>query len=115
MIAQLYILLIVLIFIYIWAKHFYLVHVILNNYMKTKYGNEWDNMKNDTSWYRPPWATLYFSKSIYDFIWKSDFDFKDKNLMILKKRIKRIGLELPIFFIFVFFSTILFIHLGWLQ
>lgn len=114
MIAQIYILIVVLFFIFIWLKHFYLVHFKLNSYMNLNFKNEWDKMKENTGWYRPSWATLYFSKAIHEFIWKTDTNFNDKNISLIKHKIKKIIWELPVFFISVVIVTVFVISLGWL-
>jgi hypothetical protein len=50
--------------------------------MSEKYSSEWADMKQDTGWYRPTWATFYYTKSIYNFIWKSEENYNDNNLLL---------------------------------
>ncbi len=92
-------------FIYLWGRHYWLVHTVLNNYMELKHKTKWDKMKEDTGWLRPKWATLYFSQAVFEYIWKSDNNFSDQELNLLKKKIKRFIWELPIYFVAVFISA----------
>ena len=94
-----------------WARHFYLVHIKLNSYMKINYKNEWEKMKDDTGWYRPKWATIYYSRAVYKFIWKSDENFNDVKINILKRKIRRFVWELPLYLLVVAIITILLIRL----
>ena len=102
-------------FIIIWARHVYLVHYKLNKYMTQNHGNIWETMKHDTGWYRPNWATLYYSKAVYDFIWKSSETYGDDYLTVLKKEIKRFIWELPLYFVAVILITYLLILMGILK
>jgi len=97
------------VFVFIWFKHSWLIHVSLNNHMKTYHNNTWQKMKDDTGWYRPTWATLYFSKAVYDFIWRSEESFGDTSIPVLRKRIKKVIWELPLFFIATTLLTIMLI------
>ncbi len=72
----------------------------------------WEKMKNDTGWYRPTWATLYYSKAVYDFIWRSDEDLNDPLVRHLRRKIRRFIWELSIFFVGVLLTTILLINIG---
>jgi len=87
----------------------------MNNYMSEKYPNQWNIMKRDTGWYRPTWATLYYTKAIYDFIWRSDEYFADKEILSLKRQIKRFVWELPLFFVVVISLSFLLVWIGWLR
>jgi len=98
-IANSYIMLIAISYIFLWGRHYWLVHKILNNYMELNYRNEWNKSKEDTGWSRPNWATLYYSKAVYDFVWRSDEIFNDDQINILKQKIKRFIWEFPIFFV----------------
>jgi len=60
----------------------------MNKYMLEKYPTQWNDMKSDTGWHRPTWATLYYTKSVYDFIWRSEEYFADENILSLKKKLK---------------------------
>lgn len=96
-------------FMFIWARHFYLIHIKLNRYMLLRHPSEWKAMKENLGWYRPQWATLYYSKAVYDFIWRSGEDFGDENVSRLKRMIKAFIRELPIYFLSVTFITLLLI------
>jgi hypothetical protein len=72
-------------------------------------------MKEDTAWYRPSWATLYYGKAVYEFIWGEKTILNDENIDSIKRKIKRIIWELPIFFVAVVTITIVFISLGLLK
>lgn len=111
MFAQLYIIIIAALFLTIWIRHYYLIHFVLDNYMSANYPKIWSNMKEDTGWYRPSWATIYYTKAIYRFIWKSDDYFGDKNLKLLKPKIKKIVWELPLYFVSVIIITFILIYL----
>ena len=115
MLAQIYILTIFITFVIIWLKHFYLVHFRLNSYMKMHFNDEWSKMKEDPGWYRPSWATLYYGKGVYEFIWGKDRPFNDENIEFIVRKIKRIIWELPAFIVIVMGMTILLISLGILK
>ena len=112
MFGHIYLILVGFWFVYIWINHYYLIHFKMNNYMLKKYPTYWNKMKSDTSWYRPTWATLYYTKAIYDFIWRSEEYFADNNIFFLKRKIKRIIWELPLFFIVVIFCSICLVWFG---
>jgi hypothetical protein len=83
--------------------------------MKLHFNDEWSKMKENTGWYRPNWATLYYGKAVYEFIWGKDRLFNDENIDSILRKIKRIIWELPAFFIVVVGMTILLISLGILK
>ena len=83
--------------------------------MKINFKDEWLRMKEDTGWYRPSWATLYYSKAVYEFIWGKALTINDENIDSIKLKIKRIVWELPILFISVMIITLLSVSLGWLK
>lgn len=119
MIGAFYIVVVVMIFILLWARHFYFVRIKLSNYMKENYSHNWHKMLNDTSWYSPSWANLYYTKSVYDFIWRKDESFNEYSddifLRDIKKSIRRFAWELPLFFLFVFLLTLFLIISGLLK
>ena len=80
--------------------------------MRINYKNEWEKMKEDTGWYRPKWATIYYSKAVHDFIWRSDESFNDEQIKLLKQKIRRFIWELPLYLVSVVIITLLFIWLG---
>ncbi len=86
----------------------------MNKYMLEKYPAQWSDMKSDTGWYRPTWATLYYTNAVYDFIWRSEEYFADENVLSLKRKIKRFIWELPLFFIGAIFLAFCFVWFGWL-
>ena len=98
-------------FVFLWIRHFYLVHIKLNKYMNKYHFSKWSVMKNDTGWYRPVWASFYFSKGIYGFVWKSEEDFNDVNIVKLRKSIKLFVWELVLFFGGTVLTSILLIWL----
>jgi len=77
--------------------------------MTINYKNEWDKMKEDTGWYRPKWATFYYSKAVYDFIWRSEESFNDDQIKFLKQKIRRFIWELPLYLILVVIISLFFI------
>jgi hypothetical protein len=114
MVGYIYLVVIASIFIFIWIRHYYLIHFKMNSYMSAKYSTQWNEMKRDTGWYRPAWATLYYTKAIYDFIWRSEESYDDDNIISLRKEIKRFIWELPLFFVSVIFLSFCFVWFGWL-
>jgi hypothetical protein len=78
--------------------------------MDTNHKDEWEKMMEDTGWLRPKWATFYYSNAVYVFIWKSDESFGDEYISFLKRKIKRIIWELPLYFVSVIVLTFLFIY-----
>lgn len=65
-------------------------------------------MKRNSGWYRPSWANLYYSKAVYEFLWKTDECFHDATICILKRKIRNVMRELLIFFTaFVFTLSVL--------
>ena len=87
-------------FISIWARHYWLIRS-LGKYMDAFHKSKWREMMEDTGWFRPTWTTLYYSKAVYDFIWRSADTLGDDNICVFKKRIKRFIWELPLFFFIV--------------
>ncbi len=69
-------------------------------------------MKEDTGWYAPTWANLYFTKAVYDFIWKAHETFGDEEVTRLRHRIRSIIWELLLFLISVPVVTFLLILAG---
>lgn len=110
MFGQVYILVVAAMFLTIWMKHYWLIRFVLNKHMSNCHKLVWQKMKDDTGWYRPNWATLYFSKAVYDFIWRSEESFGDANIPVLRRRIKRIIWELPLFFGAIPLLTVLLIR-----
>lgn len=98
--GQIYIVVVMLSFISIWARHYWLIRS-LGAYMVEFHKSNWQKMMENTSWLRPTWATLYYSKAVYDFIWKSADTLGDDNIDIFRKKIKRIMWELSLFFFIV--------------
>ena len=74
--------------------------------MLSYHESEWKKMKTDTGWYRPNWATLYYSKAVYDFIWRSNENFGDESIATQKRIIKRFVWELIFYFIIVVVLTL---------
>lgn len=112
MIATVYIILMALVFALIFFRHCYLVRVKLFGLIKAKHGDEWKNFISDTGWYSPSWTSLYGTKAFHDFIWKSNVDYGDDDINILRKKIKSIIWQLPAFILIVIFLTISLIILG---
>jgi hypothetical protein len=74
--------------------------------MMSHFKNFWEELKEDSRWYRPSWANLYHSKAVHDFIWRSDEDFGDANIRILKQKIKRIIWEFVAYILIIICSII---------
>lgn len=114
MFGHIFLVLIASLYVFIWFRHYYLIHCKMNKYMLEKYPSQWNDMKHDKGWYRPTWATLYYTKAVYDFIWRSEEYFADENVFLLKKKIKRFIWELPLFFVGAIFLSFFLVWLGWL-
>ena len=67
--------------------------------MSVNFPKQWEKMKNDTEW-TPTWSHLYFSNSVYNFIWKVEENFGDSKLTELKKSVRRSGWQIMIYFLF---------------
>ncbi len=108
--AYAYIATIAIIWVFLLGRHYYLIHIKFNAYMLEHHEAEWKKMKQDlTGWYRMPSWTLYYTKAVYDFIWRSDENLGDQAIALLKKRIRRFLFELPLFFFIVVFVTLVLI------
>jgi hypothetical protein len=83
--------------------------------MRDKHFTQWKNMMDDNSWLAPNWSSLYRTKAFHDFVWHSTEDYGDDDLRVLRKKIKRIIVELILSVVMVFVVTILFINLRLLQ
>jgi len=114
-IAPIYIFVVAIAFVFIWTRHFYLVHFKLNQYMLKNHKFEWNKMKEDTSLYRLPWMNLYYTKAVYNFIWRSVETYGDENIHMQRLKICRFRWELPLYFVLVMVVTILFIWSGILK
>ncbi|MBA3011590.1 MAG: hypothetical protein FP812_15345 [Desulfobacula sp.] len=102
-------------FVFLWARHYYLVHFKLNRYMLKHHEFEWKKMKQDTSWGRAPWMNFYYTKKVYNFIWRSTENYGDKNIHLQKLVIRRFLWELPLYFVVVIGVAALFIGSGILK
>ena len=115
MFSQIYMSFITASFIALCLRHYYLIHIKLDRYMHSNHRIKWEKMKKDTGWYRPSWATLYYSKAVYDFIWHSDESFGDQTVVFQKRVIRRVILELASFFVIVIVLTLSLILSGILR
>lgn len=113
--AGLYIGSVLTVFVLIWIRHYHLIVFRFGRYMSDRHPAVWKAMIEDAGWYRPQWATLYYSKAVYDFIWRSEEDFGEKDIAELKKKIRAIIWELPLYFVAVAVITSLLIWSGILQ
>lgn len=102
---EIYIILMIAGWVFLWARHIYLVRYKMNRYMMDHYKDDWKAMKDHPQWYERRMAGIYYSKAVKDFIWKSDIDYGDKNVRILKHKIKRIMLEFSIYVVVLIGSS----------
>ena len=114
-IAPIYIFVVTIAFVFLWVRHFYLIHFKLNRYMLKHHEFEWKKMKEDTSLSRLPWMNLYYTKAVSNFIWRSDEGYGDENIHLQRLRIRRFSWELPLYFVLVIGVTVLFIWSGILK
>ena len=114
-VAYTYIATIAIIWVFLWVRHFYLIH-LMNTYMLAYHEAEWNKMKkNLTGWYRMPSLTPYYTKAIYDYIWRSDENYGDQNITLQKGRIRRVVWELPLYFFAVLVLTVFLLWTGVLK
>lgn len=110
MFAKLYILVVIFFLSFIFIRHAYLLRFKLMEILKNKHAVEWKKMMDDTGWLTPNWSSLYRTKAFHDFVWYSNEDYGDHDLMILRKKLKRVVLELILAFVIVIAVTILLIN-----
>jgi len=110
MFAQLYILFVIFFLLFIVFRHVYLLRFKLMKILKNKHMLEWNKMMGDTGWLAPNWSSLYRTKAFYNFVWYSNEDYGDHDLSVLRKKLKRINVELIIAFVIVIAVTILLIN-----
>lgn len=90
------------VFASIVAKHLYLVRYRLSRRMAEKHSRKWTELKEDSRLFAAPhWTHPYISKNVYDFIWRSEESLDDEYIASLRKKIRHIVIELPIFFVSV--------------
>ncbi len=105
---------IVILACFVCIRHHYLVHYKFKKYMSANHNEKWHLMMQERGWLpAPTWSNTYFTKAIYDFIWRSEENYGDPNIDFLRKQIRRFILELPLFVLFVFLWVFCLIMMGY--
>ena len=91
----LYFFIVVALFVFIGAKHVYVFQRQFEPHMVRHHADRWEAMKSGFVW------KFYHTKAIYDFVWKSDEAFNDEDIVAYRKKLRRIALEIPLFFVLV--------------
>ncbi len=119
-IAHIYAIVVATSFVMLWVRHFYLVYKFYIYILKHHY-SEWQIIKlENPNWLGiEPWPSsvrfTFYSRAVYNFVWRSQETFEDQSIFFLRRRIRRFILELPLYFVVVIATTLFLILTGILR
>jgi len=113
---EIYILALGVSYLSIWIRHFYLVYQL---YIYLKHQHEAEiaiYMRNNPNRFGLEyWPTSdifkFYQRGMYNFVWRSAENYNDPMIIVMRHRIRRFVVELPLFLVTVISITAILIYL----
>lgn len=119
-IVQIYMIAVAICYVLLWIRHFRFVYK-LYIYVLEHHMSEWKIIKREY----PNWLGLeawpssamftFYSRAVYNFVWRSEETFGDPYILSLRRRIRRFVWELPLYFVVVTVTALLLVWSGILR